>query len=98
MDALFRGHFEKGEDLTDAVWLVSVGVTAGGLDGKDVKRVLDSEEAGCSVDEEVRSASVERQVKAVPCVTMQGLYRVGGYQEEHVFTEQFHKIWKNGGK
>lgn len=98
MEALFRGHFEQGEDLTDEAWLVSVGEKAGGLSGKDVRRVLQSEEAGRSVDEEVRSASVDRQVQAVPCVTMQGWYRVGGYQEEHVFTETFEKIWNSGGK
>lgn len=98
VEALFQGHFEQGRDLTDESWLVGVGEKAGGLSGKDVKRVLRSEEAGCSVDEEVRSASVDRQVQAVPCVTMQGWYRVGGYQEEHVFRETFEKIWSNGGE
>ena len=39
----------------------------------------------------------ERGVRAVPCVTMQGRYRVGGYQEQGVFENLFDKILKNGG-
>lgn len=97
VEALFRGHFEEGKDLTDEAWLVDVGREAGGLGAADVRRALASDVAGTGVDEEVRSASVERGVKAVPCVTVQGRYRVGGYQEEGVFADLFEKIWSNGG-
>ncbi|KAF4125587.1 putative dithiol-disulfide isomerase, DsbA family [Geosmithia morbida] len=97
VDRLFRGHFEEGRDLTDGDWLVEVGVEAAGLDAADVRRALASHEAGISVDDEVRSASVERGVRAVPCVTMQGRYRVGGYQDQSVFEDLFDKIRTNGG-
>lgn len=96
MEQLFRGHFEQGRDITDADWLVQVGEQAAGLDAADVRRVLESDVAGAGVDDEVRSASVERGVEAVPCVTMQGRYRVGGYQEESVFENLFEKIRTEG--
>ena len=76
---------------------MAVGKEAGGLAPKDVRRALASEEAGAGVDDEVRSAIVERDVRAVPCVTMQGRYRVGGYQDERVFMDQFEKILANSG-
>jgi predicted DsbA family dithiol-disulfide isomerase len=97
VEHLFRGHFEQGRDLTDDEWLVSVGCEAAGLEPEDVRRALGSDLAGLSVDDEVRCASVERGVRAVPCVTMQGRYRVGGYQEQGVFEDLFEKILKNGG-
>lgn len=97
VEQLFRGHFEEGRDLTDEKWLVRVGQEAAGLSAVDVRRALDSDVAGVSVDDEVRSASVERDVRAVPCVTIQGRYRVGGYQEQSVFEDLFEKILRNGG-
>ena len=97
VDQLFRGHFEQGRDLTDEAWLVDVGREAAGLSPADVRRTLESDVAGGSVDDEVRSASVERDVRAVPCVTMQGRYRVGGYQEQSVFEDLFEMILRNGG-
>lgn len=97
VEHLFRGHFEQGRDLTDEGWLVSVGRDAAGLDPDDVRRALASDVAGASVDDEVRCASVERDVRAVPCVTMQGRYRVGGYQDQAVFEDLFEKIRANGG-
>ena len=97
VEQLFGGHFEQGRDLTDEEWLVSVGGEAAGLAEADVRRTLESDVAGGSVDDEVRSASVERDVRAVPCVTMQGRYRVGGYQEQSVFEDLFEMILSNGG-
>lgn len=95
MEDLFRGHFELGRDITDEDWLVKVGEAAGLSEG-DVRRAVGSEVAGLGVDEEVRSASVERGVEAVPCVTVQGRYRVGGYQERSVFEGLFDKIRREG--
>lgn len=62
-----------------------------GLDDVAVRAVLRSEEAGRMLEDEVRSAAVGG-VEAVPCVTVQGRFRVGGYQESDVFEGLFDKI------
>lgn len=92
LDALFRGHFEAGADIADEEWLVRVARSAAGLDDDAaVRAVLGSDEAGMMLEDEVRSAAVGG-VEAVPCVTVQGRFRVGGYQEEGVFEALFDKI------
>ncbi|KAG9254657.1 thioredoxin-like protein [Emericellopsis atlantica] len=97
VEALFLGHFGGEEDITDDEWLVTVGTTHGGLQASDVRRALKSEEAGEEIDNEAQAVRLERDVRAVPCVTVQGKYRVGGYQEEAVFDKLFESIWANGG-
>ncbi|KAF4974346.1 hypothetical protein FZEAL_8744 [Fusarium zealandicum] len=95
VDALFRGHFERGADIADGEWLVSVGTAVGGLREAAVRAALRSDEAGRMLEEEVRSASVGG-VEAVPCVTVQGRFRVGGYQDADVFEALFDKIRREG--
>ncbi|KAF5012556.1 hypothetical protein FDECE_1380 [Fusarium decemcellulare] len=91
LDALFRGHFERGFDIADEEWLVAVGKSVGGLDEAAVRTALRSEDAGKALEDEVRSAAVGG-VEAVPCVTVQGRFRVGGYQESDIFEGLFDKI------
>ncbi|KAM0439855.1 hypothetical protein ACHAPT_000952 [Fusarium lateritium] len=91
LDTLFRGHFEAGADIADEEWLVRVARSAAGIDDVAVRAVLRSEEAGRMLEDEVRSAAVGG-VEAVPCVTVQGRFRVGGYQEADVFEDLFDKI------
>ncbi|KAF4470420.1 hypothetical protein FALBO_2670 [Fusarium albosuccineum] len=91
LDALFRGHFERGFDIADEEWLVAVGRSVGGLDEAAVRAALRSEDAGKALEDEVRSAAVGG-VEAVPCVTVQGRFRVGGYQESDIFEGLFDKI------
>ncbi|KFA62991.1 hypothetical protein S40285_06862, partial [Stachybotrys chlorohalonatus IBT 40285] len=91
VEQLFSGHFEHGRDISDEEWLVEVGRRAG-LAEDDVRAVLRGEEAGAAVDREVEAAKSSGDVGAVPCVTVQGRYRVGGYQEPAVFKAVFEKI------
>lgn len=95
LDALFRGHFEAGADIADEEWLVRVARSTAGLDDVAVRAALRSEEAGRMLEDEVRSAAVGG-VEAVPCVTVQGRFRVGGYQESDVFEGLFDKIRREG--
>ncbi|KAH7271312.1 thioredoxin-like protein [Fusarium solani] len=95
LDALFRGHFEAGADIADEEWLVRAARSAAGLDDVAVRAVLRSEEAERMLEDEVRSAAVGG-VEAVPCVTVQGRFRVGGYQESDVFEGLFDKIRREG--
>jgi predicted DsbA family dithiol-disulfide isomerase len=92
LEALFRGHFEGAGDISDAAWLVGIGTTVGGLAPSDVQGVLLNDVAGWVVDEEVRAGQAHDGVEAVPCVTVQGRYRLGGYQDEAVFEDVFDKV------
>jgi predicted DsbA family dithiol-disulfide isomerase len=68
-----------------------VGRTVGQLDDTDMRAELLGPEAGKALEEEVRSAAVGG-VEAVPCVTVQNRFRVGGYQEADIFEGLFDKI------
>ncbi|KAF6827524.1 dsbA oxidoreductase [Colletotrichum musicola] len=106
LDALFRGHFETGADVTDRGFLLAAAAEAGllcptdaeddfpgggSLDGRDVEAVLDSERAGEVVDAEVLRAK-KAGVTGVPTFTVQGRWRVGGSQEPDVFLRVFERI------
>lgn len=83
--------------MSDAAWLARVGVEAGGLEAGEVEQELASAEAQRLVDGEARRAREEEGVQAVPAVTVQGRYRVGGYQEGEVFESLFERIWTERG-
>ncbi|KAL6892804.1 thioredoxin-like protein [Trichoderma longibrachiatum] len=93
VEALFRGHFEDGRDLSDEAWLAAVGTEAGGMAESLLE---DEEEQGRRVDEVAERARREFGVEAVPCVVVQGRYKVGGYQEGVVFERLFDKILLGG--
>ncbi|KAI6784488.1 putative dithiol-disulfide isomerase [Emericellopsis cladophorae] len=97
VEALFLSHCRGEENVTDDEWLVKVGTTHGGLQASDVRRPLRSEEAGEEIDNEAQAVGPQRDVRAVPCVIVQGKYPVGGYQEEAVLGKLFESIWANGG-
>lgn len=97
VEQLFKGHFEGGRDVSDAAWLRQIGVEDVGLSEAVVESELASAEAGRMVDEEVRTAREDDGVGAVPCVTIQGRLRLGGYQEGDVFEKQFEKILSEKG-
>lgn len=91
VEQLFQGHFEDGRDITDEDWLVAIGVEAGIPEGR-VRLELEDEDAGRRIDAEVEENQQLRGVEAVPCVVVQGKYKVGGYQEAPVFQNLFDKI------
>ncbi|KAL7907139.1 thioredoxin-like protein [Trichoderma velutinum] len=95
VETLFQGHFEDGRDLSDESWLVSVGVAAGMPEGV-VRLGLEDEDAGRRVDAMADDARNVIGVEAVPCVMVQGRYKVGGYQESQVFESLFEKIRQAG--
>lgn len=70
---------------------MAVGRDVGGLAGEDVMRVLKGEKDGWALENEVRETATGG-VEAVPCVTVQERFRVGGFQETEVFEALFDKI------
>lgn len=91
VEQLYQGHFEDGRDLSDDAWLVTVGVAAG-IPEAVVRSGLEDEEAGRRLDAVAQAARDVMGVEAVPCVMVQDRYKVGGYQEGHVFESLFEKI------
>ncbi|KAM0252866.1 hypothetical protein ACHAQJ_007496 [Trichoderma viride] len=91
VEQLFQGHFEDGRDITDEAWLVTVAVAAG-IPEATVRAGLEDEEAGRRVDAIAQAARDAMGIEAVPCVMVQDRYKVGGYQEGHVFESLFEKI------
>jgi predicted DsbA family dithiol-disulfide isomerase len=87
VEALFRGHFERGMDVSDSTWLVAVGRSVG-LQEKDVLKVLRCEDMGRELEGEVRGA-MRGGVEAVPSVLVGGRFRVGGYQSADLFEGVF---------
>ncbi|UNI22590.1 hypothetical protein JDV02_008465 [Purpureocillium takamizusanense] len=94
VEALFRGHFADGRDVSDEDWLVEVGRDEARLPADVVRADLRDEGPGGlrGVDDEAEAAVEERGVEAVPCVIVLGRYKVGGFQREDVFESLFDRI------
>ena len=97
VEAIFQGHSSEGRDITDEAFLIEVGRLVG-LPDEDVRRVVRGEDGSGlrvggsvgAVEDEVRRA-MAMGVRAVPCVTVNERFMVGGFQEERVFEEVFEK-------
>lgn len=94
VEALFRGHFLLGKDISDEDFLVSLGSEEAALPADVVRLDLRNGLYTRFVDDQVEEAVEEKGVEAVPCVTVMGRYKVGGYQEKEVFETLFDRIWK----
>ena len=92
VEALFRGHFAEGRDISDEDWLVTLGRDVARLPEDVVRAELRDEDRARFVDDEAEAAVEEEGVEAVPCVLLLGRYKVGGYQEEGVFEKLLDKI------
>ncbi|CAM1501917.1 Fc.00g039010.m01.CDS01 [Cosmosporella sp. VM-42] len=90
VEAIYKGQFEDGRDVSDVEFLAEVG-RAAGLQEEVARRVVRDENAWRMVEEDVARAAREG-VEAVPCVTVVGRLRVGGYQEGGIFEEVFEKV------
>lgn len=93
VEAIFQGHFLEGKDISDEAWLVSIAREAANLPDDVIRSDLRDDDNGRFVDDEAEAAVEEKGVEAVPCVTVLGKYKVGGYQEKELFTKLFDRIW-----
>lgn len=97
VDALFKGHFEEGRDVSDRAWLVQVGVAAG-MRPEVCTAAVTSENLGCLVDDAVTAAMSDWKVRASPSlmvgssVIREKRYRIGGFQAEPVFEDAFRRM------
>ena len=93
VEAIFKGQFLDGADVSDEAWLVTIGRDAGGLPEDIVRTDLRDDDNARFVDDEAEAAVEEKGIEAVPCVLVLGRYKVGGYQEQEVFEKLFDRIW-----
>lgn len=93
--SLFNGYFENEEDITSKDMLVKRGVKAG-LDEKEVKDWLDSDNGGEAVDKEVKQAK-QRFISGVPHFVINGVAEIEGAEEPKTFLQVFREIKAKGG-
>ncbi|KGQ04926.1 hypothetical protein BBAD15_g9831 [Beauveria bassiana D1-5] len=89
-----RNGLVAARDLSDAEVLAQIAADGLGLDREDVFLELADDDATRRIDREVEAAREERGIEAVPCVTVLGRFKVGGFQDAQVFTDLFDKIYE----
>lgn len=96
-DALFRGEFESGRDVSDRVFLAEVALKVG-LCGseEEVAACLDDPDARAEADALSRRAKEVVGITAVPSYVVQGRYSVGGQQSSEIFLRLFDRIRLEG--
>ncbi|KAM3451826.1 hypothetical protein MY3296_004973 [Beauveria thailandica] len=94
VELLMRNGLVAARDLSDAEVLAQIAADGLGLDREDVFLELADDDATRRIDREVEAAREERGIEAVPCVTVLGRFKVGGFQHAQVFTDLFDKIYE----
>jgi len=87
VEALFRGYFLDGRDLSDDSVLVDIASECG-MVADDIRRYL----AGRDDDQEIRAEhdfAVSLNITGVPCFIVEGRYAVVGAQEPDAFGPVF---------
>ena len=90
VEALFRAYFEEEQDITSHEAL-QVAAERAGISEDEVKDWLATDAGGREVDEEVMEAR-RKGISGVPNFTLQGVYEIGGAQDEEAFLGMFQKI------
>lgn len=85
VEKLFTFYFEQERDIVDANTLVEV-ATSVGLNGTEVRRMLESDELKKEVTKSV-SDNYARQISGVPHFTIDGKFSVSGGQDPEVFVD-----------
>ncbi len=94
VELLMHTQFIEGNDVSQEEVLVRVAAAAMGLAAQDVRLELADEDATRRMDRDVEETREVRGIEAVPCVTVLGRFKVGGFQEEQVFSDLFAKIYE----
>lgn len=94
VEILMRAQFTEAADVSDPDVLVRIAAAAVGLSERDVRLELADEDASRRIDREVEESREVKGIEAVPCVTVLGRFKVGGFQEEQIFADLFAKIYE----
>lgn len=94
VEELFRAYFEEERDITSHEVLLDAAVKAG-LEKEEVKGLLESDQMGEVVDQEVEEAQM-RFISGVPHFVVNNKYEIGGAQEADTFVEIFEELASQG--
>lgn len=89
MEALFRGYFTEGQDISDRRALIDV-VAEAGLDRNKVEVVLNTDE-GIDAIKEAEGQSRRHRVDGVPFFIIDSKMTLGGAQPPEAFLEAFRR-------
>ncbi|PSR80988.1 DSBA-like thioredoxin domain-containing protein [Coniella lustricola] len=87
MDALMKGYFEDGGDITSHEMLTSAAEKAG-IDKSEAQTWLTEGKGGDTVDQEVEEAYA-RGIRGVPHFIINDKYEIGGAQDVEAFLMEF---------
>jgi predicted DsbA family dithiol-disulfide isomerase len=85
-------YFTEGKNIADVDTLVEM-VEEFGLDGKEARKVLESNDFADVVQEEITEAR-QVGVRGVPFFVLNRKYGVSGAQQEEYFAEVLETLWK----
>lgn len=89
-EALFRAHFEHGQNLADTAVLVKAGV-AGGLDGAEIAQMLASDRGLAEVEAKLAQAHA-LGISSVPTFVIDGRWAISGAQPPEAFANALRQI------
>lgn len=87
MDALMKGYFEEGGDITSHEMLIGAAEKAG-IDKSEARTWLEEGKGGDVVDQEVEEAYA-RGIRGVPHFIINDKHEVGGAQDVEAFLTEF---------
>ena len=90
-ERLFRAYFIEGKNIADHDTLISLGSEAG-LQGDEIKRMLNSVEFADNVKNDVNEAH-QIGVRGVPYFVFNDQYAVSGAQRTETFLDSLNKAW-----
>lgn len=90
-ERLFKAYFMEGKDISDHLTLIILGDEIG-LDGRLVKKMLDSDDMADEVRYDQRQAH-ELGINGVPFFVMNDHYGISGAQQPEVFSQTLEKAW-----
>jgi predicted DsbA family dithiol-disulfide isomerase len=91
-ERLFKAYFTEGKDISDHLTLIVLGNEIG-LDGKQVKQMLDTDEFADEVRYEEKQAR-DIGINGVPYFVINDRYAVSGAREPEVFLHALEKSWQ----
>lgn len=91
LDGLFAAYFENEADITDYATLKKVAVEAGIPEAEFQKAIVESDEGGPEVDQQVGEARLNG-VTGVPDFVIQDRYRVHGANDPESFLQIFERV------
>lgn len=91
-ERLFKAYFTEGKNTADHETLIQLG-TEIGLDPTTIKRVLNSNEYGDKVEQDIYEA-MQIGVRGVPYFVLNDKYAVSGAQASETFLGALNKAWE----